>query len=45
MHENEMKRFSKTQVLNPSFPKIKTFNHSPFKNSNIEYVLHKQNSK
>ena len=31
MHENENKCFSKTQVLNPSFPKIKIFNHSPFK--------------
>ena len=31
MHENEMKCFFKTQVLNPSFPKIKIFNHSPFK--------------
>ena len=45
MHDNEMKCFSKTQVLNPSFPKIKILNHSPFKNSNTEYVLQKQNSK
>ena len=40
-----MKYFSKTQVLNPSFPKIKIFNYSPFKNTNTKYVLHKQYSK
>ena len=45
MHENEKKCFSKTQVLNPSFPKIKIFNHSPFKHSNTKYVLHKQKLK
>ena len=45
MHEYKMKCFSKTLVLNPSFPKIKIFNYSPFKNSNTKYVLHKQYSK
>ena len=44
MHEYEMKYFSKTQVLNPSFPKIKIFNYSPFKNTNTKYVLHKKNT-
>ena len=44
MHENEMKCFSKAQVLNPSFPKIKIFNHSPFKNSNTEYVYKTQSN-
>ena len=44
MHENEMKCFSKAQVLNPSFPRIKIFNHSPFKNSNTEYVYKTQSN-
>ena len=41
MHEYEMKWFSKTQVLNSVFPKLRFSKHSPFKFSNTKYVLHK----
>ena len=41
MHEYEMKWFSKTQVLNLVFPKLRFSKHSPFKFSNTKYVLHK----
>ena len=44
MHEYEMKCFSKTQVLNPVFPKLRFSNIFPLKISNIEYVLHKKNA-
>ena len=43
MHEYEMQSFSKTQVLNPVFPKLR-FSNILHKFSSIKYVLHK-NSK
>ena len=43
MHEYEMQSFSKTQVLNPVFPKLR-FSNFLHKFSNIKSVLHK-NSK
>ena len=43
IHEYEMQRFSKTQILNQVFPKLR-FSNIRYKFSSIKSVLHK-NSK
>ena len=44
MHKNEMKCFSKTQVLNPVFPKLRFSNILPLKSQTQNMFCTKKNT-